>query len=80
MSVHRPVRNLIRRIILNPQVQPRANAPSLAITEPPAPPPDSEFVALLETLTNKLMKDPSLISFFTDDIHFEVLHELRGEE
>eukprot|EP00026_Physarum_polycephalum_P002650 Phypoly_transcript_02658.p1 GENE.Phypoly_transcript_02658~~Phypoly_transcript_02658.p1 ORF type:complete len:878 (+),score=129.95 Phypoly_transcript_02658:74-2707(+) len=69
MSVHRPVRNLLRRMILNPQVQPRANAPST--TEPPAPPPDSEFVTLLETLTNKLMKDPSLISFFTDDIHFE---------
>jgi hypothetical protein len=71
MSVHRPVRNLIRRMILNPQVQPRANAPPT--TEPPAPPPDSEFVTLLETLTNKLIKDPSLVGFFTDDIHFEVL-------
>lgn len=66
MSVHRPVRNLIRRIILNPQ---QKNAPP---QEREGPPPDSEFVTLLETLASKLMKDPSLIGFFTDEIHYEV--------
>lgn len=65
MSVHRPVRNLIRRIILNPQ-----HVNSTPSSEPKVP-PDSEFVALLETLANKLMKDPSLIGFFTDEIHFK---------
>lgn len=87
MSVHRPVRNLVRRLILNPQHppptppsnprrqdHPLSSAPTSSPTPPlSAVPPDSEFVTLLETLAIKLMRDPSLIGFFLDDIHFEVL-------
>lgn len=29
---------------------------------------DSEFVSLLETITNKFLKDPSVIGFFMDEV------------
>lgn len=76
MSVHRPVRNLLRRIILNPQV--KNSIPQEKESTGPAP--DSEFVTLCETLAAKLMKDPSLLGFFTDEIHFEVCNMFSIEE
>lgn len=88
MSVHRPVRNLIRRLTLNPQPTriPSTPTKSLPLDIPkkdgdglPMVQPDSEFVTLLETLANKLVKDPSLIGFFIDELQFEVHAYKRGK-
>ncbi len=76
MGVHRPIRNLLRRLVLNPQPRSKSNPPSptkgITDSTPIPPPPDSEFVTLLETLAHKLVKDSSLIGFFVDELHFEV--------
>lgn len=68
MSVHRPIRNLLRRLVLNNA----SPLPSRAQPAEASPTYDSEFVSLLEVLAKKCNADPSLIGFFMDDLDYPV--------
>eukprot|EP01113_Clastostelium_recurvatum_P003702 TRINITY_DN11619_c0_g1_i2.p1 TRINITY_DN11619_c0_g1~~TRINITY_DN11619_c0_g1_i2.p1 ORF type:complete len:830 (-),score=231.43 TRINITY_DN11619_c0_g1_i2:7-2454(-) len=70
MSVHKPLKSLIRKCTMAPRAsssQKSFSTNHASSVQVNAPHPDSEFVNLLEVLTAKLKDHPTLIGFFLDD-------------